>query len=285
MPATFPGAGEGRDDPTAAPRAGSRCHPGLAPYRPVRDELLGLPPGQWIAHCNRLAESRRLRSAAGAPLRFVASLEPQGALGYEAAIFHHGRVACRSDGRGALHDLHNALVWLTFPAVKAALNRLHLESAAGGDGGGRGPVRDVATLLDESGLLWLSADTSLDARLQAGDWRGLLVDNRERLARQVRPIVIGHGLLEKLAAPYKAMTAHCLACRAVPDGSVATPAGDPCDGHAAACLAAAFAGGRVPKLAPLPILGLPGWDPANVDPSYYEDARVFRARQPLRPTP
>jgi hypothetical protein len=40
---------------------------------------------------------------------------------------------------------------------------------------------------------------------------------------------------------------------------------------------AAFAGDRVPKLAPLPILGLPGWDPANVDPSYYDDARVFRA--------
>ena len=298
MTAIFSGAGEKGGDSAVAPSAGSRCHPGLAPYGPLRDELLRLPPGQWIAHCNRLAASRGLRSAGGMPLRFVAGSDPQGAVGYEAAIFHQGRVACRGSGRGALHDLHNALVWLTFPDVKATLNRLHVESAADADEGssrhpaprerrgltatpavgrGRGRVRDLATLLDESGLLWLSADASLDARLQARDWLGLLVENRERLTAQVRPIVIGHGLLEKLAVPYKAMTAHCLPCRAVADGAIAAQGGDPRDSHAAACLAAAFAGDRVPKLAPLPILGLPGWDPANVDPSYYDDARVFRA--------
>jgi hypothetical protein len=231
------------------------------------------------------------------PLRFVAGFDPPGALGYEAAIFHEGRVACRTDGRGAEHDLHNALVWLTFPAMKATLNALHVRAAAddgdgsrhGSDarhrhgqaasrvgGSGRGRVRDVATLLDESGLLWFSADARLDARLRSRDWRDLLVENRERLATHVRPIVIGHGLLEKLATPYKAMTAHCLVCPAVPSGE-ATLGWNACDRQAAACVAAAFAGGRVPKLAPLPILGLPGWDPANVDPSYYEDARVFRA--------
>lgn len=275
MTTTSIGSGAAGDGAVAS-RADGSCHPGLALYRPLRDELLRLPPGQWIAHCNRLAESRGLRSAAGAPLRFVADFEPPGALGYEAAIFHQGRVACRSGGRGAVHDLHNALVWLTFPAVKATLNGLHVESPTR-DGGGRGRLRDVATLLDESGLLWLSADAGLDARLQAKDWRGLLVDNRERLAAEVRPVVIGHGLLEKLLAPYKAMTAHCLPCRAVAQDAFAGRAGDECDRLAAACLAAAFAGGRVPKLAPLPILGLPGWDAANVDPSYYEDARVFRA--------
>jgi hypothetical protein len=37
-----------------------------------------------------------------------------------------------------------------------------------------------------------------------------------------------------------------------------------------------FAAGAPPVLAPLPVLGLPGWDRANDDPSYYEDARVFR---------
>ena len=145
---------------------------------------------------------------------------------------------------------------------------------------GRGRLRDMATLLDESGLLWLSSAAVLDAQLLARDWRGLLVSSREQLAANVRPIVIGHGLLEKLAAPYKSMTAHCVICRRNdrPEG-VAAPAGEAAktvDESAAACIAAAFAAGSVPKLAPLPILGLPGWDPANLDPSYYDDARVFR---------
>ena len=279
-----------------APGPGS--HPGFGPYQPLRDELLGLPAHAWIDRCNRLAEARGLCSAAGAPLRFVTGSGTQGALGYEAAIFHEGRITCRDAGRGAVHDLHNALVWLTFPAVKATLNRLHVDFAQGGDDGrgrARGPVRDVATLLDESGLLWLSCDTRLDAQLLARDWRGLLVANRERVAERVRPVIIGHGLLEKLAAPYKSMTAHCLVCglggcpaaigAAVgrPAGGQAAGAADTVSGTAvdrlaAACLAAAFAGARVPKLAPLPILGLAGWDPANVDPSYYDDARVFRAQ-------
>ena len=266
-------AGEVFDAPPG-PATGSAtgsAHPGFDPYRGLRDELLCLPPQAWIARCNRLAGARGLRSAGGAPLRFVAATDAQDALGYEAAILHEGRVACRVEGRGAIHDLHNALVWLAFPAVKSTLNRLHVD-AAHAHQRGRGRVRDVATLLDESGLLWWSGDRRLDAQLESRNWRALLVDNRARVAARVRPIVIGHGLLEKLAAPYKAMTAHCLVCNR--DASVAD---DALDTSAAVRLAAAFAAGGVPKLAPLPILGLPGWDPGNVDPSYYDDARVFRA--------
>lgn len=267
-------------------------HPGFEPYRRLRDELIGLPAQAWIAACNRLASARGLRSAGGAPLQFIGGDEPQGALGYEAAIFHHGRVACREHGRGAVHDLHNALVWLVFPALKATLNRLHLEFAHGGDDAGdgsRGRVRDRATLLDESGLLWLSSSPGLDARLRARDWRGLLVESRDELAAHVRPVVIGHGLLEKLATPYKSMTAHCLVCACgdasaevawdaedADDAAEAADAARAIDQLAAGCVAAAFAAGEAPRLAPLPILGLPGWDAANHDPSYYEDARVFR---------
>ena len=90
------------------------------------------------------------------------------------------------------------------------------------------------------------------------------------------PIIIGHGLLEKLAAPYKSMTAHCLVCsgswpvEALPDMAQI-------DAAVAQGIAGAFAAQGPPKLAPLPILGLPGWDRGNDDPSYYDDARVFRA--------
>jgi hypothetical protein len=256
-------------------------HPGFHPYRRLRNELLGLPAEAWVARCNLLAGSRDLRSAAGASLSFVVDdASMAGALGYEAAILHQGRIACRAHGRGALHDLHNALAWLTFPRIKAALNRLHLERA-GGPGKGRGRVRDAVTLLDESGLLWLSRSTLLDEQLLARDWRGLLVANRERVRAEVLPIIVGHGLLEKLATPYKSMTAHCLVCSGCPvpaterDLAERDLAG--IDATVAAAIAAAFTAHGLPKLAPLPILGLPGWDPANTDRSYYDDARVFRA--------
>ena len=323
-------------NPVSPDGRGTGSHPGFDPYRPLHGELLGLPARAWIDRCNRLAEAGGLCSAAGAPLRFAIGSETQDALGYEAAIFHEGRIVCRDEGRGAVHDLHNALVWLTFPAVKATLNRLHVAFAQADDArrpgktpmqGGhlraRGRVRDLATLLDESGLLWLSCDTRLDAQLQARDWRGLLVENRALVTTRVRPVVIGHGLLEKLAAPYKSMTAHCLICNLARPHATGAAVGRPVHGEAggsadtasgtaargmapdnnagdslavdcmagdsmaidslavdcmaAACIAAAFAGTSLPKLAPLPILGLPGWDPANVDPSYYDDARVFRA--------
>ena len=90
-------------------------HPGFDVYRRLRDELLGLPAPDWIGRANLLAAQRDLRSAAKVPIRFVMVQESAGALDYEAAILHEGRIACRPSGRGALHDLYNALVWLTFP--------------------------------------------------------------------------------------------------------------------------------------------------------------------------
>jgi hypothetical protein len=261
----------------------NRLHPGFLPYRPLRDELLGMACAQWVARCNELAVRRNLRSCSGAPLSFFvadgatgatnATNAPNatGALGYEASIYHEGRIACRTDERGALHDLHNAVTWLTFPLIKATLNRLHLTRAERAYGG-RGRVRDAVTLLDENGLLWLSRSAELDRHLVARDWPALLIAHREQVREEVTPIILGHGLLEKLARPYKAMTAHCLICASA--AAVAAPAD--IDAAVADAIDAAFESGVPPRLAPLPILGLPGWDPANEDRSYYDDARVFR---------
>lgn len=257
--------------------ASESLHPGFHPYRRLRDELLGLPCAQWVARCNRLASGRDLRSSSGAPIHFVVDEGRAGALGYEAAILSEGRIACRPDERGALHDLHNALTWLTFPLVKATFNRLHLARPDRG-AGRRGRIRDAVTLLDENGLLWLSDSVELNQQLLAKDWQALLVRNRDRVRREVIPVIIGHGLLEKLARPYKAMTAHCMVCAT---GGAGAPPLEPAaiDAAVAAAIAAGFDSAAPPRLAPLPILGLPAWDPANTDRSYYDDARVFRVQR------
>ena len=271
------------------PGPGPGAHPGIGPYAALRAELLRLPREERLAHCNALASQRGLTSAAGVPLRFVDAGCPGDALGYETTILREGCIAWRSDHKGAMHDLHNALAWLTFPRIKAMLNRLHLtDTAPGSEGSAGSPIaaagagrrsrrRDLLTLLDESGLLWLSASPQLDDELRQKHWHSLLVARREEIRARVQPVVIGHGLLEKLAVPYKSMTAHCL----VVPWDRSTPAAfdrAAIDSAVAAHLEEAFGSRTLPVLAPLPILGLPGWDPANLDASYYDDARVFRTQ-------
>jgi hypothetical protein len=263
-----------RGQQSAIQHAGSQ-HPGFDVYRRLRDELLGLPAPDWIGRANLLAAQRDLRSAAKVPIRFVMVQESAGALDYEAAILHEGRIACRPRGRGALHDLHNALVWLTFPQIKAVLNRLHLERRDA-RASGRGPAsRCGHPPRRERHAVAQQARRFSDAQLLARDWRGLMITNRNLVQEQVLPIIVGHGLLEKLASPYKAMTAHCLVVSDLRAFDTRTAIGE-IDAHVARRISTLFAAGAPPVLAPLPVLGLPGWDRANDDPSYYEDARVFR---------
>ena len=56
------------------------------------------------------------------------------------------------------------------------------------------PDPRLATLLDESGLLWVSASSRLDRQLQAGQWRELLVANREQVRAMVLPIVMSSAV-------------------------------------------------------------------------------------------
>lgn len=183
-----------------------------------------LPAPAWLDEVNRLAAARDLRSAAGAPIRFEfeRSGDPRvSALAYERRAHDDGRVVCRRAGAGFEHDRWNAAVWLAWPRTKAALNGLHAReagrppsSAGGGDSspvpGQRSRVRDFATLVDESGLAWLSSRPACDVLLAQRRWRALFVDARHDLVEGVVPIVVGHGLLGKLDRPYKRLTAQAI---------------------------------------------------------------------------
>ena len=98
---------------------------------------------------------------------------------------------------------------------------------------------------------------------------GRLVAARDRVVVSVRVVAFGHALLEKLDAPFKAITAHAWPLRLPPD----TPAG-----ALDAALAASLEPGALDTraLCPLPVMGLPGWCGANEDPAFYNDAAVFR---------
>ena len=209
-----------------------------------------------------------LNGAAGnaAPVRFV----PQTALptgeAYEHFIYTQRRVPTRDN----LHDFLNGLVWQALPRAKQRLNALqHAEIARDGVGARRGPVRDAVTVFDENAAL-LHAPDALWQALAERRWRDLFGPLRPLWAES-NLLVFGHAALEKLVAPYKAITVHVW--------RVASPL-DPASDLAALdeWLAQDLTPDKLAAkpFAPLPVLGVPGWWPANEALGFYDDPDVFR---------
>jgi hypothetical protein len=90
-------------------------------------------------------------------------------------------------------------------------------------------------------------------------------------------MLLGHALIDRLADPYKSVCAHAWLVPVRTDVLRLEPAQlrVQVDRLAAAQLAGGPSCPRV--LLPLPVLGIPGWWPANEQPDFYQDARVFRA--------
>jgi len=243
------------------------AHPAFAPYR------------QWLAadtlpdlvQLNAWAADARLALPDGKPLRFGGAA-PGGALAYESAVARDGLVHVR---RGHWHDALNALVWLAFPKTKAALNARHLRDLASATPNARSRSRDAATLLDESGLILVCADPELAQLLRERSWRALFDARRDAVARAMWPFAIGHGMLVKLQAPFRAITARTLI---LPIDPATLPAGVAGQARVDAAAARAIGGAalRPDMLPPLPVAALPGWDSEALDARLFDDQSVFR---------
>ena len=226
----------------------------LAPYRPDGERVAAaLARGECLVDAlNALAAPRGITLAAG-PLRFVAHSELPAGVAYEAFIARSACVPTRDN----LHDLFNALVWLRFAPLKRSLNELQAEQIRqAGIGPTRGAVRDALTLFDENAALF-QAPPALQHALLERDWHALFITHRGAW-REAQLTLFGHALLDKLTQPRKAITAHLWV---LPDAVDALPP-------------ELFA--SKPYL-PLPVLGVPGWWPANETRGFYDDPGVFRA--------
>ena len=239
--------------------------PWLAPWR-----AQGQPLAQLLLQDDPSVH-QALQTAApqGAPVVFV----PQSALpegtAYEQHIWDTRRVPTRDN----LHDFFNGLVWLQFPRTKRRLNQLQAQAiAADGVQAVRGPLRDAVTVFDENGALLQAPDALRDA-LRARDWERLFIDLRPLWA-EARLVLFGHALLEKLVFPRKPIVAHVF------HAPVAMNSIADMDSWLADQMEASAWSTK--PFTPLPVLGVPGWWPANEAPGFYDDAQVFR---PLRAAP
>ncbi|MBU3739576.1 MAG: DUF3025 domain-containing protein, partial [Rhodoferax sp.] len=190
---------------------------------------------------------------------------------YEAFIGRTRHVPTR-DG---LHDFFNGLCWARFPRAKRRLNTLQSEAIARqGIQPQRGPLRDALTLFDENGAFW-DPPAALREALAARQWRRLFQDLRA-LWQAHPPVLFGHGLLTQLVSPRKPATARVLLI-----DSATHSGADEAESDRDIRLVAALDQGPLAaaRLLPLPVLGVPGWWPANEVPAFYDDAAVFRPRQ------
>lgn len=231
-----------------------------------------------IEDLDALVEGRDdVLAGSGAPIRFVDPGRLESPAYYELEIDATGSVPTRPDN---WHDLFNALAWASFPLAKRQLNREHVAEIArrGGDRRVRGPVRDALSLFDEGGIVVACADPSLAALLGDFQWKPLFWMRRADVAASMRFFLFGHAVMEKAIAPYVGLTAKALVlpvAAACFDEPMAVQLAR-LDAAIAAFFAESGASLAPRRLQPLPILGIPGWTPANADASYYDDVRQFR---------
>jgi len=247
----------------------------LAPLREAGRALNDLAGWPSVSDLQRLA-GPEIVSGGGVPLRFVtAGAQARLDLSYEQRIFESGEVECRSED---WHDLFNALVWLTFPRAKAAINARHVQEMADEAPGRRGRARDALTLFDEGGLIVASADRGLLQLIREFRWKSLFWQQRAELTRRMRFFVFGHALYEKALAPFVGITASALLLE-VDDAFLAADLRTQlavADSRAGEILASKQRVRTPRDFSPVPLLGVPGWSPSTQNERFYENTAYFR---------
>lgn len=252
-------------------------HPCWDTYRSL---LLSLPGDRYpsVDELNALLPPDAANGN-GQPVRCVEA-EPLAAGDYETRIHRSGEISTRGDD---LHDLFNALAWARFPRIKSALNALHVRHMEDGDHNRRGPVRDALTLFDEGGAIMAAPDLQDLRAVATHDWASVFGGD-DPWSQRYRLEMVGHGLLEKCAHRYPAITANTLLLQ-VPATLFRLPADafrTALDGALAGMLLRGDLLASPQGLAPLPLMGIPGWWQPQ-DEAFYSDRSVFRPPRAGRP--
>jgi hypothetical protein len=249
-------------------------------YKPLQPILRQLADSEFptVDDCNRLLDLQPITVQLGLPLRFV----PQQPgklpfeLQYEPRCYLRGEVQMRERN---WHDLFNALVWMTFPRMKAATNARHyLAMKAATVDPSRGGGRDMATLFDESGVIVVCSDVALGELLKDFKWQELFWQRRAQVKAEMDFYIFGHGLYEKALHPYIGMSGQGLILP-VERNFFSQPLAQRLmhlDKLLAGYLLAPQHCRSPRELSPVPLLGLPGWTVQNECAQYYANAAYFR---------
>ncbi|MES2934931.1 MAG: DUF3025 domain-containing protein, partial [Pseudomonadota bacterium] len=105
-------------------------------------------------------------------------------------------------------------------------------------------------------------------------WEDVFLTRRNDFVQHCGVFLFGHALMEKLVAPYKAITGHAWIVSLDVDLAVFTLA-EQCNVIDAAVAQQLVNGLSTADFSPLPVLGVPGWWEGQ-DEAFYQDGSVFR---------
>ncbi len=241
----------------------------------LRTAALQVTGDDWpaLSRLQEIITHAGICNASGLPLQLLSPAAASAT--YEQRIYARGELEFRERN---WHDLFNVLVWLTFPRAKAALNARHHAALPAGKAGGRGSVRDALTLFDESGVIVLSTDAEMLDMIRGFRWKPLFWERRAAVIAGMEFLPFGHALCEKALEPYKGITGRGLLFDVAQDFFKLPPAERlaTIDRSLALRIADPQAMQHTHELAPLPVLGVPGWCIDNEQPAYYDDRDHFR---------
>jgi len=194
--------------------------------------------------------------------------------GYEQHVARLGAVPTRP---GHWHDFFNMAVWAHFPALRWALNALHVDPDPGpiDPRNARAPAQNAAATFDETGMIVLSTSHTVLEEVRALRFKRTFWDLRAEALETSQFWVVGHGLLESLLNPRPGLVA-----RAVLLHVSSLPAR--VEGEALRFELDALVAGRIrhwrnerPILDPIPVLAIPGFSD-NDSADFYDDQRNLR---------
>jgi len=251
-----------------------------------RSLFAGLDKGLTLVEENWTVDQLNQFTDIGGGVRFVAQTPEllADALHFEQRIAEHGLIATRE---GDPHDLFNALIWLTHPTLKRAMNARQMADIRRVGPRQRTRGQCALTHFDEAGaIVWVAADELMSC-WNVHDWAGLFLRHRQAWGTGIAVTLIGHALLEYALDHATLPVAKALVVKVDRDdiaarrGIGATIASWP---EAERHIAADIESGRVladpQELRPLPLAGIPGWHCEEQSAEFYASAPCFR---PLRP--
>ena len=250
-------------------------------FAPLAPALARLPADRWPTHAELTALAEGVKTSRGRNLRFVKPRErnERERRYYEQHIAETGEVETRENW----HDLFNALAWITYPKSKARINAQHaaiLEEGGEAEARKRSPERDALTLFDEGGVIVACTSPSLLRLIVGFEWKELFWNRREELEAKARFLVFGHACYEQALEPYIGMVAKTVF---VPVSDFFFMLSIEAQLEEADKLVANHFASRArfvsPKtMAPMPVLGVPGWHFGVQDEHFYDDDSHFRSK-------
>lgn len=179
------------------------------------------------------------------------------------------------------HDFFNNLSWLCWPRLKWSMVRRAVQEKAG-------PIRtsgqNMLAHLDECGMVFCSSDPHVFHLIKTFQWQTLFF--YPYLLESCLPVLMGHGLLEKLLNPFVGITAKVIFLQV--DKSFFQKDLMSQMQYIDSKIADYILGPQFiaePKaLCPFPFLGWPHWY-LNQDAAFYENKHYFREQRTANETP